>query len=138
MAATAASGHRSLVRDIALAAAATTREADRISKLEQDLRSAYSTAAVLSGSYQNSGIEEMTARAANRAAQALPVRKNAEPFLSETAIRDAPSEELDRLLVRLAGDAQRLQATREDLESELADLRRRNEAELSRRLPPAR
>lgn len=117
LAASTSASRRSLLREISLTAAAVCNEADRIQRVEQELRLAYSTAMVFSGSSKNSGIEEMAARGQRYAAEALPLRQNAEVLVNaEAVLRDAPNEELDRVQVRLATDVRRLQSTRDELE----------------------
>lgn len=112
---------------VAHTASDTLVEHQRVRARVEQAAIAYDTLGAFSRSYQNAGIEECKKNAAANADRARVLAEYAELFADGAQkLSEAPSEELDRVQVKLAAALSEIRALREELDREVATVDARN------------
>lgn len=97
-----------------------------LSRAEQALI-AYDTLGVFSGSYKNSGNEECKAKVQARVQRARDIAEYATLFVdSGSKLEQAPSDEIDRVQLKVSASHREITAIREELDRDVASTEAQN------------
>jgi hypothetical protein len=114
---------RLLFRLLSVAAAEVEAEHRLAEACASDLMSGYQTLGVLSGSFQNSGIAERVANVRDRMLSIKGDVEHAVSFLhGALVLQQAPTEDIERVHIRVTTTLSRIRSLREALDRERASL----------------
>ena len=114
---------RAALREVATTANAIIAEKERIESRVAKLRLSYSSLFALSGASTSSNLPLYISAIDGKLARASTLAEDANLFASGAGnLAQCPTEEVDRVQLRLRGSLVVLQGTREDLESEHASV----------------
>lgn len=126
---------RAALREVSTTASNILLEVARLRTRAVELRTEYQTASAFSGSFAHSGYEELRSNAAASATSAGPYADDAALFTGGAMnLAQAPSDEVDRVLLRLTESLATARTMRDDLDRKYAEASARNAEERARRL----
>ena len=113
--------------NLSRAANDTLVELQRVLSRSQQACLAYDSLSVFSGSHQNAGIEAAKSNAKAHAERAQQLAEYARLFVDGTSkLKDAPSEEFDRVQLQLAAGLAEIAALREELDRTVSTVESQN------------